>query len=370
MADARVEKLADVLVTYSAEVQAGDKILITGGTAAEPLLKAVYTRALQAGAHPLILPTLPGADELLYRYGSDEQLEHVPEPYKMIVETYDVRISIRAAQNTKALSNVNPDKMVLRNRAHEPLMKTFMQRSASGELRWVSTLFPTNAYAQDAEMSLSAYQDFVYGACMPDIEDPVGYWKRFSAWQQKIVDWLKGKEHVHVVGPETDLHLSIAGRTFINSDGKNNMPSGEVFTGPVEDSVEGHVLFSYPAIHQGREVTGIRLWLEEGKVVKATAEKNEEFLTKTLDTDQGSRYVGEFAIGTNEGITRFTRQILFDEKINGSFHMAMGAGYPETGSQNESAIHWDMICDLRDGGKIWVDDELLYENGEFVIKFD
>ncbi len=218
-------------------------------------------------------------------------------------------------------------------------------------------------------MSLSDYEDFVYGACMPDLDDPVGYWREFSAWQQKIVDWLEAKEHVHVIGPDTDLELNVAGRTFVNSDGHHNMPSGEVFTGPVEDSVEGHVTFSYPAIHQGREVTGVQLWFEEGRVVRATARKNEPFLLETLDTDEGSRYLGEFAIGTNEGITRFTSQILFDEKIGGSFHVALGAGYPETGSKNESAIHWDMICDLREGGQIWVDGELLYENGKFVIDF-
>ena len=188
-----------------------------------------------------------------------------------------------------------------------------------------------------------------------DIDDPVGHWQRFSAWQQRIVDWLKGKSEVHVICPETDLRLNVAGLTFINSDGKHNMPSGEVFTGPVEDSVEGHVLFSYPAIYRGREVSGIRLSFEKGKVVQASAEANEDLLLQTLDTDERSRYVGEFAIGTNEGITQFTRQILFDEKINGSFHMALGAGYPETGSKNQSAIHWDMICDMREGGEIVVD---------------
>ncbi|MFQ6102187.1 MAG: aminopeptidase [Anaerolineae bacterium] len=369
MTDSRIEKLADVLVNYSVAVQPGDKVVVRGSTLSEPLLKAVYANVLQAGGHPLMMVALPGMEELFFRYASDEQLQHVPEPIKLITETYDVSIGIRGAENTKALSSVDPAKMVLRNQAQTELMKTYMQRSASGELRWVSTLFPTNAYAQDAEMNLSEYEDFVYGACLPDMDDPVGYWYRFSAWQRKIVDWLKGKERVRVIGPETDLRLSIAGRTFINSDGKHNMPSGEVFTGPVEDSVEGHVHFSYPAIRQGREVTGIRLWFEGGRVVKATAKKNEDFLLKTIDTDEGSRYVGEFAIGTNAGITRFTRQILFDEKISGSFHMALGAGYPETGSENESAIHWDMICDLRDGGEIWVDDELLYKNGEFVIDF-
>jgi aminopeptidase len=201
-----------------------------------------------------------------------------------------------------------------------------------------------------------------------DEEDPVGYWRRFSTWQQGIVDWLKGREEVRVVAPGTDLRLSIAGRAFINCDGHKNMPDGEVFTGPVEDSVEGHVYFSYPAIYQGREVVGVRLWFEEGRVVRASAEKNEAFLLATLDIDEGARRVGEFAIGTNEGVARFTRQILFDEKINGSFHMALGAGYPETGSENESAIHWDMICDMRDGGEIWVDDDLLYRDGAFAIE--
>jgi aminopeptidase len=369
MADPRVDKLAEVLVDYSTEVRQGDKVVITGDTLAEPLLKAVYAKVLQAGGHPLLLASLPGTEELLYRYSSDDQLQHIPEPVKLITETYDVRINIRGQANTKSLSNVDPSKMVLRSQAHSELTKIFMQRSASGALRWVGTLFPTNAYAQDAEMSLSEYEDFVYGACMPDLEDPVGYWREFSAWQQRIVDWLKGKEHVRVAGPNTELQLSIAGRTFINSDGKKNMPSGEVFTGPVEDSVDGHVTFSYPAIYQGREVTGVQLWFEAGTVVKASAEKNEEFLLQTLDTDEGSRYVGEFAIGTNEGIRRFTSQILFDEKISGSFHMALGAGYPETGSKNESAIHWDMICDLREGGRVWVDDILLYEDGKFVIDF-
>jgi len=258
---------------------------------------------------------------------------------------------------------------VLRNQAQAEIMRIYAQRAAAGELRWVGTLFPTNAHAQDAEMSLSEYEDFVYGACLPDMDDPVGYWRRFSAWQQRIVDWLEGKERVRVVGPETALRLSITDRVFINCDGRLNMPDGEVFTGPVEDSVEGHVYFSYPAIYQGREVAGIRLWFESGKVVKASAEKNEDFLLQMLDTDEGARYVGEFAIGTNKGITHFTRQILFDEKINSSFHMALGRSYPQTGGKNESTIHWDMICDMRTGGEIWVDDELLYKDGQFVIAF-
>ncbi|MCP4543111.1 MAG: aminopeptidase [Chloroflexi bacterium] len=369
MTDPRIGKLADVLVNYSVAVQPGDKVMIQGDTVASPLLEAVYAKVLLAGGHPLLLPSLFGTQELFFHYASNEQLQHIPEPIKLVIETYDATINISGTENTKALSSVDPSKMVLRSQAQADLVQTYMRRSAAGELRWVGTLFPTNAYAQDAEMSLSEYEDFVYGACMPDLDDPAGYWHRFSVWQQKIVDWLEGKERVHVIGPETDLRLSIAGRTFINSDGKNNMPSGEVFTGPVEDSVEGHVYFSYPAITAGREVAGIRLWFENGKVVKATAEKNEDFLLQTLDTDEGARYVGEFAIGTNKGITQFTRQILFDEKINGSFHMAVGFSIPDTGGENKSAIHWDMICDMRDGGEIWVDDELLYKDGDFVIEF-
>ncbi|OGO03811.1 MAG: peptidase M29 [Chloroflexi bacterium RBG_13_54_8] len=366
--DPRIEKLADVLVHYSVKVLPGDRVLIQGDTLAELLLKAVYTRVLQAGGHPYTELSLPGMDELLFRYASDEQLRYVPEPVKLTMERYDVHIAIEGSENTRALSSVDPAKMVLRRQARAELMRTFLRRSASGELRWTLTLFPTNAHAQDAEMSLSEYEDFLYGACLPNEDDPVAYWQRFSLQQQKIVDWLKGKETVHVIGPETDVHLSIAGRVFVNCDGRFNMPDGEVYTGPVEDSVEGHVYFSYPAICGGREVTGVRLWFERGRVVQARAEKNESFLLQTLDTDEGAHRVGEFAIGTNEGINRFTRQILLDEKINGSFHLALGAGYPETGSRNESAVHWDMICDLRRGGEIWVDNELLYKQGQFVVR--
>ena len=369
MTDPRIKKLAHLLVNYSVTVSPGDKVIVEGDATGEPLLKAVYAEVLQAGGHPLLMGGIPGTRELLFRYASDEQLQHVPEPLKLVTETYDARISIIAEENTKALSNSDPAKQVLYAQGRRGIMKTFMERSASGELQWTVALFPTNACAQDAEMSLSEYEDFVYDACLPDTDDPVGYWQRFSAWQERIVAWLKGRERVHVVGPETDLRMNIAGRSFINCDGRYNMPDGEVFTGPVEDSVEGHVCFSYPAIYQGREVTGVRLWFKKGRVVKASAEKNEDFLLKTLDTDEGSRRVGEFAIGTSKGITRFTREMLFDEKISGSFHMALGAGYPESGSKNESAIHWDMLCDLRDGGEIRVDDTLLYKDGEFVIEF-
>jgi aminopeptidase len=234
-------------------------------------------------------------------------------------------------------------------------------------LRWVITRYPCPAFAQEADMSLSDYADFVYAACFCDKDDPVAEWQRVHDEQQEVVDWLKGRKIVTVKSPNADLTLSIEGRTFENSDGKNNMPSGEVFTGPVEDSCNGWVEFTYPAITGGREVDGVRLEFKDGKVVKATAKKNEEYLISQLDSDEGSRYLGEFAIGTNYGIQKFTKSILFDEKIGGSFHMAVGAGYPETGSKNKSSIHWDFICDVRKDSEIRVDGDLLYKDGAFKI---
>jgi len=367
MMDPRVSKLAEVLVNYSTEVKQGDKVFIQGGAAAAPLLRAVVTEVLRAGGLPLPLVGLPGMDELMYALGSDEQLQHIPEPMALVMETYDVMISLMSSENTKALSNVPPQRMMLASRAKRGLMATLMQRAAKGEVRWVGTLFPTRAYAQDAEMSLREYEEFVFGACLPEFEDPAGYWNRFSAWQQTIVDVLDTKERLRVVGPDVELAMSIAGRSFVNCDGKRNMPDGEVFTGPVEDSVEGHVRFSYPSTYSGRTLQGIHLWFEKGKVVKATADKDDAFLQQMLKTDEGARYVGEFAVGTNKGITRATGNILFDEKIGGSFHMALGAGMPETGSTNQSSIHWDMVCDLKDGGEIYADDELVYKDGAFLI---
>ena len=367
MKDTRVEKLADVLVNYSVSVKPGDKVLLSAPSTAAPLIGEVYKKILQAGGLPMTWLGQPDLSEILYTYASDEQLQYIPEPYKVFVETFDVEISMIADENTKALTNIDPQRMALRRKAWSDINHRYLERAANKELRWTLTLFPTHAHAQDAEMSLSEYEDFVFNACMPDINDPVSYWKRVYAQQEKVIEWLKDKKEVHITAPETDLRLNIGGRKFINCACKENVPDGEIFTGPVEDSVEGHVYFSYPSIYGGRQVDGVRLWFEKGKVVKATAEKNEDFLLKTIDTDEGSRYVGEFAIGTNEGINRFTGEILFDEKIGGSFHMALGEGYPESGSKNVSGLHWDMICDLRKGGQITVDGQLLYKDGKFVI---
>jgi len=367
MPDPRMLKLADVLVNYSVAVRPGDKVVIRAGAIAEPMIRALYAKVIEAGGLPTVLATIPGLDELMYTLGSDAQIQHIPEPMKLIMETYDVSITLMSSVNLKALSGIDPQKVVLASQAQQELFATVMQRSATGAFRWVGALFPTHAYAQEAEMSLTDYEDFVYGACLPDLDDPIGYWKAVEKTQQRLVDWLAGKSTVRVEGPDVDLCLRIDGRSFVNCCGTRNMPDGEIFTGPVEDSVEGHVRFSYPTVYQGRRLEGVHLWFERGKVVKAEADKGEDFLLKTIDTDDGARYVGEFAIGTNHGITRATGNTLFDEKIGGSFHMALGAGMPETGSVNRSSIHWDMICDLSAGGRIIVDDTLFYENGEFVV---
>lgn len=365
--DIRLARMARLLVEYSVNVQPGERVGIISSPAAADLVREVYARVLERGGNPLVYLSLPGLEEIFYRTANDAQLAFIDPVHKLMREEFEALINIRALENTRELSGVDPARQRLRNQALRPLMQRYMERGATGELKWNGTLFPTPASAQEADMSTRDYEDFVYGACFCDREDPVAEWRRVHDEQERVVQWFKGREQVKVVGPNADLTLSVKDRVFINSDGHHNMPSGEVFTGPVEDSANGWVRFTYPAIYGGREVEGVELTFEAGKVVKATAKKNEAYLLHMLDTDAGSRYLGEFAIGTNFGIQKFTKNILFDEKIGGSFHMALGAGYPDTGSHNQSAIHWDLICDMRDGGEIWADGELLYQGGAFVI---
>lgn len=367
MADPRIKKLAHLLVNYCVEVQPKQRVLLTGSINAQPLVRETYREIIRAGGFPQMNWSDDTLDEILLKEGNDAQIKHVPEPLNYIMQEYEAFIRIGGASNTRALSGVNPDRQQLKQLANRELFKTMMMRAAQGSLRWTTTLYPTPAQAQDADMSLEDYEDFVYSACHADKEDPVAEWRKLSIMQQKLVDWLADKKMLNVKGPHADLTLSIEERSFVNSDGKRNMPSGEIFTGPVESSVNGWVKFNYPAIYRGREVEGIELTFESGKVVKATAKKNEGFLRNVLDSDAGARYLGEFAIGTNDAIQNFTKSILYDEKIGGTIHMAVGAGYPETGSKNASAVHWDMICDMRDGGKIWADGELFYDSGKFLV---
>jgi aminopeptidase len=367
MSDSRADKLAQLLVNYCVAVKPGDKVYISGSVLGLPLVRETYRQVVRAGGHPYVVWMEDEMSEILLKEGSDEQLRYIHEPTRMLGDTYDCRIAIRAAVNTRTLTGVDPARQRIASEASRELMATFMRRSASGELRWVTTIFPTAAHAQDADMSLNEYEDFVYQACQIYQDDPVAEWQKVATRQQRLIDWLSDKKEVRIAGPNIEMTLSIDGRTFISDEGRRNMPGGEIFTGPVEESVNGWVHFTYPAIHGGREVEGIELRFEQGKVVEARARKNEAYLHSVLDTDPGARYLGEFAIGTNHGIDRFTRSILFDEKIGGTLHMAVGAGYPESGSQNKSAVHWDMICDMRDGGKIWVDDELFYDSGRFLL---
>ena len=367
MGDPRLEKWAQVLVDYATEVKPGDKVAIRGTPAAAPLLLTVYRRVLERGGHPHLLVSLPGAAEIFYRVAEEPQLTFVSPIDRLVVETFDVLISVMSETNTRSLSNVDPAKQARFSAARRDLTRTYMERAARGELRWVLTLYPTEAYAQEAEMSLQEFEDFVYEAGWLNDEDPVTRWREQAAFQERLVEWLKGRRRVHIRGPHVDLVLGIEGRVFISADGRNNFPDGEIFTGPEETVTEGWVRFTYPALYGGREVDGVELVFEGGRVVKATAKKNEAFLHRMLETDEGARRLGELGIGTNFAIRRFTRNILFDEKLGGTFHLALGAAYPETGGRNQSAIHWDMICDLKEG-EIVVDGEVLYRDGRFLIQ--
>ncbi len=367
MPDPRLTKLADLLVQYSVKVKPEDFVAIYYHPLAEELAAEVYRAVLQAGGLPHAGVDSDRIAEAKYRFASDKQLDWISPVDQLLYNDADVGIVLTASENTRFLTNVDPQKQQRVAAAGAGLMKVLMERTASGEFRWTMTQYPCQAYAQDAEMSLSEYQDFVHSATFTDQDDPVAAWQQVHDEQQKIVDWLKGKKRVTVQSPHAELSLSIEGRGFINADGTFNMPSGEVYTSPVEDSAEGWVEFTYPAIELGREVTGIRFEIEKGRVIRATAEKNEEFLNALLDTDEGARVLGEFAIGTNYGIRKFTGSILYDEKIGGSFHIATGLGFPEIGGKNVSGTHWDFISDIKEDSEIHVDGELLYKNGEFVI---
>lgn len=372
MADSRVANFAKILVDHSARIVPGDRVLIEATTAAEPLIRGLYIQILERGGIPHPMIALPGMmpfsqDEMYLTYAKDTQLDFVPTFYKLAYDQFESRIRIHSATNTRGTTNIDPDKAQRRSKALSSITEAQMRRGAEGKFKWVTTLYPTDGYAQDAGMSLKEYEDFVFNAVHAGEADPIAFWNSTAEGQQKAIDWLKDKSQVVMRGPNVDLTLSIMGRTFMNSTGAHNMPDGEIFTGPVEDSLNGWVKFTYPAIYGGVAVEGAELTFNRGRVEVAQAEKNHAYLLKMLESDEGARHVGEYAIGTNFDIDRFTGNILFDEKIGGTFHMALGAGYPETGSRNKSSIHWDMICDLRTDSEILVDGELFYKNGEFVF---
>jgi aminopeptidase len=365
--DPRIQAMADVLVNYSVGTRAGDWVVMRSGPLGEPLAAACARAALKAGAHPTVLLQSESVPEIMLREASDEQLAFVTPIQQFLVERADVSISILAPANTRALSTIDPDRMALQNRTMEPLMATYLERSARGELRWTVAAYPTHAAAQDANMSLREYEDFVYNAGLLNEPDPVAAWRRLGERQQQLADWLTDKKIIHLTGPGTDFRVSVEGRKWINDQGNHNFPGGEIFTGPIEDSAKGVIQFNYPSNLSGREVSGIRLVFERGRVVEASASGDDSFLQGMLDMDEGARRLGEFAFGTNPGIREPTKNTLFDEKIGGTLHLALGRSYSETGGSNISALHWDIVYNLRDGSEVTVDGQLFSKNGEYCI---
>lgn len=365
--DNRIKKHAEVLLKYSVDLKKGEKIAIAGDVVTLPLIKESYRLAVELGALPQVMISSEELKEILLKGGSEEQIKYVPDSVKKAFETVDVMLSFFGGANTRMFSNVNPEKLKLSAQGSSEITKIFYERVAKKELRWCGTMFPNQANAQEANMSISEYEDFVYGAGYIDREDPVAEWKEIEKKQEDICNILNGKKHLRIVSKDTDLKMSIEGRKWVNCCGRVNFPDGEVFTGPVEDSVKGHIRFSFPGIYGGREIEDIQLTFESGKVVKAVAAKGQELLEQLLETDKGARYVGEIAVGTNYNIKKFTKHMLFDEKIGGTVHLAIGRSIPESLGKNQSAIHWDMLCDMKKGGEIYADGELVYKDGKFLI---
>lgn len=367
MQDPRLEKLASVLVGYSTAVKPGDLVRLVGPPVSRPLLVAIYRAVICAGGMPRVTMAPDECAEIKLGEASDEQLSFV-DPFDLHeIESVDVSISLWGQDNTKSLSGADPRRQALVSQARKQYLAKFMERFAAGNLRWVGTQFPCHAAAQDAEMSLAAYEEFVFRAGLLHLDDPPAAWREIHDRQQRVVDFLNGCSEIRFVTPQgTDLTVGVRGRNWINCAGHENFPDGEVFTGPIEDATTGQVCYSFPAVHAGREVDGIRLDFKAGRVVEATAEKGQDFLLAMLDQDAGARVLGEIAIGTNYSVTRYTKNTLFDEKIGGTFHAALGAAYPESGGKNQSGLHWDMVCDLRHGGKIFADGKLISENGRFL----
>jgi aminopeptidase len=364
--DPRITKLARLLVQYSVEIKEKEKVSILGSTSSLSLVRELYQEVLRAGAHPQIHLTFEDQSYLFYKLAKDFQLEYTNPFILYELENLDATIQLFPDLNPHEMTSIDPEKKQKAVLSQKPIMETFTKRWGEGSFRWVGSLYPTPALAQEARMSLDEYSEFVYSCMNVNVDDPVKSWKEFSAKQQKICDRLDQVKEMRYVGKDTDLRFSCEGRKWINCDGKANFPDGEVFTGPVEDSVEGTIRFTYPGIFQGEEVEDIYLRFEKGKVVEARAAKGEGLLQKLLDTDEGARYAGEIAIGTNVNIDRFTKNMLFDEKMGGTIHLAIGRGIPQSGSKNISAVHWDMLKNMQEGGEIFADGKLIYKDGSFL----
>lgn len=360
-----LEKYADLLVNYCVDLQPGEKLFVQSTTLAEPLIREVYRAALKAGGDCDTSMSFREQNRIFNQYAEGDQLKHVSPLYQTALETYDAYIHIRAPFNLKENSENDKAKSKLRQQYTKHLNDTYFSRTATRSLKRNLCQYPTIASAQNAGMSLEAYEQFIFNACKLYDDNPMASWLEVRNNQQRIVDLLNNKTKVRYVGKDTDITFDTTGRTWINSDGQTNMPSGEVYTSPVEDGVNGHITFDYPAIYMGREVERVTLWVEDGYITKWDAARGKDFLDEIFAID-GTRRFGEAAIGTNYDINRITKNILFDEKIGGSVHMAIGQSYAQAGGKNVSSIHWDMIKDMQDGGSIYADDEEVYRNGQFL----
>lgn len=362
------QKYADLLINYSLEIKKGEKLYIRSSIIAESLVREIYELAIKKGAYPEVSLSFEDKDYIFYNNANHEQLQYVSPILKKVYEEFDAILTVRADFNKRSLNNIPENKKRIVNESHADLKEVFGKRSASGELKWSLCQYPTSAAAQEAGMSLKEYTDFIYNACFLNDENPVQKWKELSTNQQKIADFLNKKSKIRYVNEKSDIEFESKDRIWINSDGKRNMPSGEVFTSPIENSVNGVINFTYPGIYLGQEIENITLEVEDGKVINASAEKGESLLKEVLNIKNADHF-GECAIGTNYGIDKFTKNTLFDEKIGGTIHMALGNSYYETGGKNKSSIHWDLITDMTKSGKIYADDELIYENGKFILEF-
>jgi aminopeptidase len=360
-----LEKYAHLLVHYSLFIKKGETLLISSTTLAEPLVREVYKACIKAGAHVVVDLSFREQDKIFLDYANEEQLKRVnPIKLKMMSE-FDAYLYIKAPFNLKEHTNTDQDKSKLRSQSNAEINKIYFRRTASGDMKRSLCLYPTQASAQEAGMSLSEYEHFVFNACKLFEEDPKQAWLEVRKSQQNVVDYLNKSKIIRYKNQKTDISFNVEGRTWINSDGRTNMPSGEVFTGPIEDSVNGTVYFDYPSIYKGKEVRDITLTVENGKVVKWQAGLGQDLLDSIMEIE-GARYFGEVAIGTNYSITKPTKNILFDEKIGGTIHMAIGQSYIQTGGMNQSPIHWDMIAGMQEGS-IYADGTKIYENGKFIF---
>jgi aminopeptidase len=346
------DAFANLICEWCLDVHERDYVLVFSTPLAAPLVRTVHRELIVRGAWPPgVRIGLPGLAEDFYDLAPDELIDSFPPQDLAEIERIDAYLRIDAPENTRALAEVDPDRIARSARARAPIQEVRMTK------RWCGTIWPTPALAQDAGMSNDDYAAFVNRALFLDRPDPVAAWQELSERQQRVVERLNTASTIRIEAEGTDLTLRVDGRTWINSNGRRNMPSGEVFTGPLEDSANGTIRFTIPSSPRGVLVEDVTLTFEDGKVTSATAARGQDYLDAALASDAGARFLGELGIGTNTGIDRATGSVLLDEKIAGTVHLALGRSYPETGGVNRSALHWDLICDLREGGRLSADGE-------------